>query len=60
MKKIEIDHPKVRNSETCPTCQGHKDQGLVTCWPCYRKYGLRNGNLNVETIIDKAEIRIEA
>lgn len=56
--RIEIDHPKLRNSEECPTCHGHKDKNLVTCWPCYRKYGLRYGNAEIEKIIDKVEIEI--
>ncbi len=53
--ELIIDHPKIRESEVCPTCQGKKETGLVVCWSCYRKYGLRNGNIEIEQVIDKVE-----
>jgi len=58
-----IDNQNVRASNRCPLCEGHKDIGLVTCWPCYRRYDLRNGNPEAEAKIEKANelerIRIE-
>ena len=39
-------------------CQGRKEVGLVVCWPCYRAWGLRNGNVEAESIIDGAEAEL--
>ena len=36
-------------------CQGRKEVGLVVCWPCYRPWGLRDGNVEAESIIERAE-----
>jgi len=54
MNKIKVDNENVRASSRCPLCEGHKDIGLVTCWPCYRRYGLRNGNPEAEARIERA------
>jgi hypothetical protein len=35
------DFPNTRRNTVCPLCVGPKDTGLVTCWTCYRHYGLR-------------------
>lgn len=55
-----LDHPLVRQSTTCPLCQGHKDTGLVACWPCYHDCGLRYGDEYAGRILDRAEKRLEA
>ena len=51
---MEIDNQNVRSSNRCPLCKDEKDIGLVTCWPCYRLYGLRNGNPEAEAKIERA------
>ncbi len=58
MVELIIDHPKVRDSLECPTCQGYKEKDLIVCWSCYRKYSLRYGNAACETIIDDTENRL--
>jgi hypothetical protein len=50
-----IDHLLTRNGAVCPLCQGPKDKGLVTCWGCYRRHDLRNGNAKAAAIIDDYE-----
>jgi len=55
MARITVDHPKVRDSRKCPLCGDKKETGLVSCWPCYRRYGLRQGNPQAENRIDYAE-----
>jgi len=61
---MKIDNQNVRNSNRCPLCEGEKDIGLVTCWPCYRLHNLRNGNPEAENKIEAANelerIRIES
>ena len=52
---MELDYPKVRAQVLCPLCVGDKDEGLLVCWPCYRRYELRSGNEVVEQIIAQAE-----
>jgi hypothetical protein len=37
-----VDHPFLRESPTCPTCNNRKDRGLLVCWTCYRALDLRN------------------
>jgi hypothetical protein len=53
------DHPRVRASLICPVCEQAKDYGLVVCWPCYRKHGLRYGNPVVDDILDRIERLLE-
>jgi hypothetical protein len=50
-----IDHPHIRSKLHCPVCYGGKDAGAVVCWPCYRRYGMRNGNPTIERILDRYE-----
>src|SRR5438270_10034668 len=50
-----MDYPHVRSSTVCPLCQERKEVGLVVCWPCYRAWGLRDGNAGAESIIERAE-----
>jgi hypothetical protein len=50
-----VPNKYVRESNTCPLCKKIKTLGLITCWPCYRKHGLRNGNPEAEAVIAKAE-----
>lgn len=38
-----MDYPNVRTMNYCPICESDKDYGLIACWTCYRKYGLRYG-----------------
>lgn len=52
---MQIDHPLLRQHSHCPLCHERKDQGLVTCWPCYRRHELKYGNARAEAIIDRAE-----
>lgn len=37
-----MDYLNVRLSPVCPLCLGKKEQGLIACWPCYRKHDLRS------------------
>ena len=50
-----MDYLRVRSSELCPLCRGHKDQGLIACWYCYHKQRLRYGNEEAERMIEQAE-----
>lgn len=50
-----MDNPRVRMQIICPVCDGSKDRGLVACWPCFRKYDMRNGNPVCEEIIRDRE-----
>ena len=63
MDRIKPDNENVRASNQCPLCEGEKETGLVVCWPCYRRYDLRNGNPEAENKIEEANklerIRIE-
>jgi hypothetical protein len=52
------DFPLIRSGETCPVCSGRKDQGLVTCWDCYKRHDLRNGNSRIAKIIALREARL--
>lgn len=38
-----IDNPHTRAQTECPLCKGTKSEGLVTCWPCYRRHDMRSG-----------------
>ena len=42
----------------CPLCQGRKEAGLVACWPCYRAWDLRDGNVGAELLIEWAEAEL--
>ena len=55
-----LDYPHVRASAVCPLCLGHKDQGLIACWPCYHRRGMRYGNNEVEEVLKQTEIRLAA
>jgi hypothetical protein len=56
---IKVDNENVRAWGRCPLCEGYKEIGLVVCWPCYRKYGLRNGNPEAENKIEEANNELE-
>ncbi len=56
---MKIDNPKTRATTICPICRGHKDYGLVVCWPCYHSHGLKYGNQDCEAIIAKCERELE-
>lgn len=57
---MTIDHPNIRNWTKCPFCLGNKDQGLVACWPCYRKHDLRNGGgQQTLDVTEKAIVRCD-
>jgi hypothetical protein len=43
----------------CPLCDGTKSLGLVCCWECYRRHGLRYGNPEIERLLDAAELAHE-
>jgi hypothetical protein len=51
---MKIDNENVRLSNRCPLCEGYKEIGLVTCWPCYQLHGLRYGNPLAEAKIERA------
>jgi hypothetical protein len=40
---MTLDNPRTRSGFTCPFCYGPKDQGLLACWYCFNRSGLRNG-----------------
>jgi hypothetical protein len=50
-----IDHPLTRAQETCPLCGGHKNIGLVACWPCFRSSGLKNDDEKAKAKLDTFE-----
>lgn len=51
-----LDRPLTRQGCICPLCECSKDAGLLTCWPCYRLWGLRYGAApDVERVIDAFE-----
>ena len=52
------DNPLVRRSHQCPLCLKSKDDGQVTCWPCYAAHGLRRGNPTAEAEIALVEQRL--
>lgn len=37
------DFPHIRSKLVCPICLREKDNGAITCWPCYRVTDGRNG-----------------
>ncbi len=51
---MKIDNENVRASNRCPLCEGYKEIGLISCWPCYRLHGLRYGNPLAEAKIERA------
>ncbi len=53
-----LDYPRVRASEVCPLCKGHKDQGLIACWYCYHAQSLRYGNEGAERVIEQTEAHL--
>lgn len=55
-----MDNPKVRAGNVCPLCRGEKALGLVVCWGCYRKYGMRDGNEEAERMIARTETELHA
>jgi hypothetical protein len=50
-----MDYPHVGSGASCPLCRGRKGVGPVACRPCYRARGLREGNAEAESIIERAE-----
>lgn len=52
---VDADHPCLRRYHRCPICNGHKDAGLLVCWPCYRKHDFRNNADACGNQIDDAE-----
>ena len=55
---MTFDNPHVRASHVCPLCDGFKPEGLVTCWDCYRSFGLRYGNDIAELRVSKREAQL--
>ena len=47
------DHPLIRKGTLCPLCLGHKNEGLIACWPCYRRHVGYGGQ--AERVFDRAE-----
>lgn len=43
MENPITDHPHLRATLVCPLCHGAKDQGLIACWTCYRRFNFRTG-----------------
>jgi hypothetical protein len=53
---LDADFDHVRDSERCALCGHEKQSGLLACWPCYRKFDMRNGlSPAVEKILRQAE-----
>lgn len=52
------ERPNVRASGRCPICARQKACGLLVCWPCYRREGLRQGNARCEALIAKREAEL--
>lgn len=40
---IDANYTKARQSLICAVCDGSKEAGLLCCWGCYKKHGLRYG-----------------
>jgi hypothetical protein len=57
--QFQIDNPLTRNSPICPLCSQRKDKGLVSCWGCYRRSGLKYGNPSAAARIAANEARLE-
>lgn len=55
-----LDRPNIRNSCTCPLCQGPKDRGLLACWPCFNYFKLDGFSEAAEYSLDMAEERLAA
>lgn len=55
MTACTLDHPLTRNHVVCPLCGDAKDTGLLTCWPCYRRFNLKYGNPQAEAAIERME-----
>ena len=52
---MQVDNPHVRAALECPLCYGPKNEGLVTCWHCYHRHGLKYGNETAEHVIASRE-----
>lgn len=55
-----VDNPHVRADQTCPLCRGHKDIGLLACWPCYRRSGLRIASGESDSVISRRDAYLGA
>jgi hypothetical protein len=50
---------RVRATTICVGCNGHKDVGLVLCWPCHRKQKAANDggySKAIEAKLDQLEV----
>jgi hypothetical protein len=46
-----MDYPHIRAHGVCPFCNGSKPQGLIACWPCFRRENLRQGENGYQAAI---------
>lgn len=53
-----MDYPNIRASKICPLCRKDKEQDLLVCWTCFRKYKMRYGNPAAESLIDQVEAEL--
>jgi hypothetical protein len=54
------DNPLTRRGFTCPLCYGPKDSGLVACWYCFKRSGLKNGEPRAEEAVSNFERFLES
>jgi hypothetical protein len=52
------DNPLVRQSTTCPICDGFKDRHSLACRQCYREGGVRYGDPAFEAKIATRESQL--
>jgi hypothetical protein len=57
---MKLDNPLTRKGYTCPFCYGPKDQGLLACWYCFNRSGLRNGEPHADEAISNFESFLES
>ena len=57
---MTLDHPNIRQSSYCPLCQLGKDTGMLVCWSCYRRHGMKYGNPDIECYLDNFECQLVA
>lgn len=53
-----MDHPLLRNAPLCVLCTEPKEQGLLVCWHCFRRHGMRYANPTVDAILDHCEMAL--
>jgi hypothetical protein len=56
---IDDERPNVRASGRCPICERQKHSGLLVCWHCWRREGLRLGNARAEALIAQRELELK-